>query len=239
MSKAAVFDLDGTLTYGDMYVAFLAYMLRIRPRRVAHCLALPVAALRFALGGLPNAALKSRALAAVLGGCEREGAERDGANFVAGHLDRMVKPQALARIDWHRREGHRLVLASASLDLYAVPIGAALGFADVVCTRLASPGGRITGALEGDNLRGATKLTAVSAVLETAGAELAHAYSDHRSDLPLLQAAQRGVAVDPDAGFAAEALRCGLTVEDWGGRWGRARTVVAALCAAPDRRRHR
>lgn len=236
MSSAAVFDLDGTVTFCDMYVAFVAYVLRKRPHRVLRCMALPALALRFKVGSVPNDVLKSRVLAAVAGGCERAAAEHYARDFIARHLDRMVKPGARARIEWHRREGHHLILASASLDLYAALVGTELGFASTVCTRTASVDGRITGALDGENLRGPAKLAAVRKAAEAVGAEIAYAYSDQRSDLPILLAAGQGIAIDPDARFAAEAVRNGLVVERWGGRWGTARTAIPVFLSSPSLR---
>ena len=76
---------------------------------------------------------------------------------------KMAKPAALGRIGWHRARGHRLVLVTAGLDIYAVPLGLALGFDDVVATRAGWDGGRLTGSLAGPNLRGGRKLDALEA----------------------------------------------------------------------------
>jgi HAD superfamily hydrolase (TIGR01490 family) len=216
-SPVAVFDLDGTVTRRDTYLAYLMYVLQRRGHRVPYCLGLPAAVLQFKRGRLSNDTLKCRFLAAILGGCSRSEIERHTAGFVEICVTRMVKPAARARIARHHRQGHRLVLASASLDVYATALGTRLGFDDVVCTRVAWVADEISGSLAGPNLLSEAKLAAVKEALtmDERGCGLMFAYSDHHSDLPLLLFAKHGVAVDPTPPLAAAAAAYGLRIEKW------------------------
>lgn len=65
----------------------------------------------------------------------------------------LVRPMAERRIAWHKERGHRLVLVSASLDLYLEPITRELGFDDLLCTRLSKNHGVFDGNLDGKNCR--------------------------------------------------------------------------------------
>jgi HAD superfamily hydrolase (TIGR01490 family) len=134
----------------------------------------------------------------------------------------MLRPGALQRIDAHRQAGHRLVLATAGLDIYVEPLARRLGFARALCTRVAwTETGRLSGDLDGGNLRGEQKLTAVRLALAVDGEErptaapFVIAYSDHHSDLPLLRWAGRGVAVNPTTRLASAAAAAGLAIENW------------------------
>ncbi len=64
---------------------------------------------------------------------------------------------ALSRIEQHRKEGARLVLMSASTDLYVPAFGAALGFDEVICTGVRWDGDRLDGHLTTPNRRGTEK----------------------------------------------------------------------------------
>jgi phosphatidylglycerophosphatase C len=216
-SPIAVFDLDGTVTHRDTYLAYLMYVLRRRSRRLPRCLGLPAAVLQFKCGRLSNETLKCRFLAAVMGGCSRTEVEIYTAGFVEICMTRMVKPAARARIARHRRQGHRLVLASASLDFYVEALATRLGFDDTVCTRAAWVTNAIAGSLAGPNLLGESKLAAVKQTLaiDADRREVMFAYSDHHSDLPLLLFAKYGVAVDPTPRLSAAAAVFGLPVERW------------------------
>lgn len=218
-ATAAVFDLDGTITGGDTYVAYLLHVLRHRPHRIARCAGLPLVALRFGMGLAGNDEVKQRFLQAIAGGASRRLIERCTQTFIDPCLTRMARRAAIDRIALHARRGDILVLATAGLDLYAAALGARLGFDHVVATRTAwTADGLLTG-LEGPNLRGAEKLAAVRTVLAAAGVGRPRvvAYSDHHSDLPLLQYADEGYAIDPTPKLAKAAARLGIPVERWSG----------------------
>jgi len=100
-----------------------------------------------------------------------------------------LRPQALARIAWHRAQGHRLVLVSSTLDLYLADLGTQLGFDDVLCSRLESEGDRCTGELEGADCTGAEKRRRLEALLGDLRAHELHVYGDSDGDRELLAAA--------------------------------------------------
>jgi phosphatidylglycerophosphatase C len=210
----AVFDLDGTITRGDTYLAFLIHTLRRRPHRAVRSAELLLAAGRFKLGRLSHDELKSIFLTAIAGGSGRDAMARHVDSFLPHCLRRMIKPEALARIEWHRSRGHRLVLASASVDLYVVRLGAHWQFDATISTRTAWHDGRLTGALDGPNLRGDAKLAAVRDLIGETRPEM-FAYSDHHSDLPLLQFADHAVAVNPTPKLLADSKANGIKVEYW------------------------
>jgi phosphatidylglycerophosphatase C len=216
----AVFDLDGTLTRRDLYLAFLAQALRRHgPARPLRAAALPVLSARFMLRGIGNDQLKTAFLDAILGGRPRGMVEALAADFAERAVAREMKPAALSCLQNHRRAGHKLLLASASLDVYVQPIARLLGFHGAVATRIAwTPDGCVAGTLDGPNLRGAAKLAAVRSELAARWPEVPVrlvAYSDHASDTPLLEAAASAVAVDPTAELARIAGARGWDVVRW------------------------
>lgn len=211
MTTFAVFDLDGTITRGDTFVAYALYVLRRRPWRLLHCLPLAWATPRFALGRIDNDEAKRWLLAAVAGGCRREDIAAFTSAFVAHRAQAMVKPSALRRIAEHAGRGDVLVMATAGLDIYAEALGATLGFAHVLATKAAWRDGRLVFGLDGPNLKGEAKLAAVRALVDRLGGGNTVAYSDHDSDVPLLRWANRGVAVDPHRRLAG----AGFRVEYW------------------------
>ena len=217
----AVFDLDGTITTRDTTAAFLLGYLREHPRRLAGCIALPATAAGFAIGLVDNAGMKRAALRAILRGTDRDEIADWVDRFVPWCLERLVRPVARTRVKAHREAGHRLILASASLDLHVVPIAKALGFAEAICTKVAwTRRQRISGDLDGGNIRAEKKLAAVQRAVSLAESAPRSArviaYSDHHADLPLLRWADQAVAVNPTRRLAAAATIEGIPIEDWG-----------------------
>jgi HAD superfamily hydrolase (TIGR01490 family) len=217
----AVFDLDGTITTRDTTQAYLLGYLRRHPRRLASSLPLAASAFGFAGGLVDRTGLKRAAIRAVLGGAGHDEIVAWTDRFVTWCLQALVRPLARTRIQEHAGAGHHLVLATASLDLHVRPIARALGFSDVICTKVAwTREQRISGDLDGDNMRGDKKLAAVQrAVGLVAPAPrdtVVIAYSDHHADLPLLRWADKAVAVNPTRRLAAAAGIEGIAIEDWG-----------------------
>ncbi len=211
----AVFDLDRTLSRGDTFLAYLAAVLRRRPARLARAWRLPLDTAWHLLGGRDNGWLKERYLRALLGGLPRPALDAHTAAFLARLLAGGLRPAALERLREHQARGDRVLLATASPDLYVEPLAAALGIAEVVCTRTAWSGDTYRGHLVGGNCYGRAKLERVQALVGDGGGGRRIVYSDHHDDLPLLEWADRGVAVSPTRRLARLARARGLEVAAW------------------------
>jgi phosphatidylglycerophosphatase C len=191
----AVFDVDGTLTTRDCVTPFLR---RAAGRRLAtailgHPLAVTAAAAR-----RDRDRLKELACAA-LRGLDVTAYDELGRSFAQEVATNWLRDDTTARLRRHRELGHRVILASASLDAYLGPLGEMLEVDGIVCTRLErGPDGRLTGRLVGENCRGAEKARRVREWLEAAGLADAvlWAYGDSPGDRPLLETADHAVWVD-------------------------------------------
>ena len=95
------------------------------------------------------------------------------------------RPEMLDRLAWHRAEGHRIVIVSASLDSYLGPLAPRLGVDHVISCSLAAADGVLTGTLVGGNVRGAEKVRRLESWLGDAPVEL-WAYGDSAGDDELL-----------------------------------------------------
>ena len=198
----AAFDVDGTLTTGDCVTPFLrrAAGTRLWTTLLRHPLALAAAAAR-----RDRDRLKELACSA-LRGIESTEIEHLGEAFAREVGAGRLRDDTVARLRRHRELGHTVILASASLDPYLVPLGRSLGVDAVVCTVLErGKDGRLTGRLVGANCRGAEKARRVRGWLrehDLADAEL-WAYGDSLGDDDLLALADRplrvdGIRVDPE-----------------------------------------
>ena len=70
-------------------------------------------------------------------------------------VQRHLRADMVQRADWHRTQGHDLVIVSASLGVYLRPIAEQLRFDAVLCTELeVGDDGVLTGRMDGANVRG-------------------------------------------------------------------------------------
>lgn len=185
----AAFDFDGTLTRRDTLFPFLRHVLGdAQVARAAFMLSPTLAA--YALGAINNGIAKERVFMRCLGGMRaddfRQAAE-DFANYV---LPGLLHHEAMQRFDWHRRQGHRCVVISASLDAYVRPWAERAGFDDVIATHLETlDSGHISGKLSGANCFGSEKVRRLQALLGVRDGYTLYAYGDSRGDRELLSSA--------------------------------------------------
>lgn len=188
-----VWDVDRTLTRGDTLILFLREV--VGPTQWASVLRRTAA--ETAWHGASRSYLKARLLRRCLAG--REYAEVLGvAQDYARRLQtRGCRPDAVARWAWHRARGDRLVLASASLELYLEPLAELLGAEHVLATGLQVEAGRLTGAMSTANCRGSEKARRVGDLITDTRPVSVWVYSDSRSDRPSLDLADVATRVRP------------------------------------------
>ncbi|HVA73411.1 MAG TPA: HAD-IB family hydrolase [Acidimicrobiales bacterium] len=179
----AAFDFDGTLVPGDSLPRYLARLLGRRrfASTLSACSPAMLAGYRSSGRDGAKAALLMRAVA----GVEAARAAEVGESL-SRVLAREVRPAMAERLVWHRDQGHRLVLVSASLGLYLQPFGRLTGFDEVIATALeVGPDGLLTGRIHGANVRAAQKAVLLKELL---GADpvTVWAYGDSRGDRELL-----------------------------------------------------
>ncbi|MBU3739326.1 MAG: HAD family hydrolase [Rhodoferax sp.] len=212
----ALFDLDHTLLSGDSDVLWCDFLMA-------------QGLLDEADFGLRNAAMDAAYRAGTV-------APLDYANFYVGtlagrepqawepvrqrFLDQEIAPRipAAARelVRDHQSEGATVVLTTATNRYLTELTALHLGVAHLIATEPEVEQGRFTGRIRGvPNMR-AGKVERLNAWLAEQGRTLATyrsaAYSDSINDLPLLQATDHPVAVDPDPRLRQEAQARGWRI---------------------------
>ncbi len=223
MSDLAVYDLDRTLTRRATYTPFLIHCaLRRAPWRL---LLLPLVALSliaYLARVVDRGTLKEINHRLLLGGSIHP---RDLKPLVDSFAEATVagniRPGARRAIERDRKEGRRLVLATASYRLYADAIADRLGFDDVIGTgSVIGLDERVRSRIEGENAYGEAKLRMIATWVEKSGLTGKHGhvrfYSDHASDAPTFEWADEPVAVNPHGPLERLAKTRGWAIEDWG-----------------------
>ncbi|HEY6452165.1 MAG TPA: HAD-IB family hydrolase [Steroidobacteraceae bacterium] len=192
----AVFDLDGTVTRHDTLMPFVLGCLARRPWRLPRLLLVPPLALHYLIHR-DRGRFKGALIRATLGGLTRAALERCAGRLVPRVLRRGVYAEALEAIAAHRRHGDRLLLLSASVDLYVPLLAQALGIEQTICTRVRwRSDGRLDGRLATANCRGEEKRRCLQALLAREPAARVTAYGNDAADLPHLRLAHEGYLVN-------------------------------------------
>jgi len=184
----ALFDFDGTITSRDSLPLFIRYT-NGPVRLCANGLrALPSLA-GYYLGLLNNNRAKEKLLAAFFQGWSRREMENAGEDFTRQVIDKIIRPEALARIEWHRGQGHRVVVVSASPEEWVRPWAERNGLT-CLATRLEYADEKFTGRFDGLNCHGDEKVCRLNGHLESEpGNFYIYAYGDSGGDRAMLSIA--------------------------------------------------
>lgn len=181
----ALFDFDGTITYRDSLLPFLWQL--FGPLRLsAYALRMSPLLLGYLLRIIPNGIAKERLLGRMLAGMAITQLQAEAQRFATDLLPRIVRPESAERIAWHQAQGHRVIIVSASLELYLRPWAASLNIGDVLATRLGEEQGRATASFEGVNCFGEEKAQRIRDYLGDVDALELYAYGDSRGDTQML-----------------------------------------------------
>src|ERR1035437_2589795 len=196
----AAFDLDGTLTEGGSvfhWLRFIAGDSRVARAALPLLVPLIVGALR---SGHWADSAKERLLQAVLGGRDLEEVAVASREFILHHLQEEVRRDVLARLNWHRDQGHDVVLVSASPQIYVDILVEQFEITGGLGTRLAvDTRGKLTGSYLGKNCRVTEKMRRLNewiAARNYSQEPVIYAYGNSRGDRRLLA----GAAYPFDAG---------------------------------------
>jgi len=212
MPAIAIFDLDKTITRAPTWTRFLIFANRKRPVFLFHLVRILVQGASYKLGLASRDSVKVVSLRS-LSHLSRDELEAAAAAFIEREVRSGLRPGAVEAIRWHAARGDRLIIATASVDLVADKLARALGFHEVIATRLdwSAEGEAPAPRLSGANCYGAEKLKRI----EAHGIERASfAYSDHVSDLDMLLNSDHGIAVNPSSGLRKAAREMNLTIAD-------------------------
>jgi len=126
-----------------------------------------------------------------------------------------IVPRAVERLEWHRMQGHRVVILSAATVYIVAPLAARLSVPDYICTYLEVKDGRLTGRIQEPICYGPGKAVLARRFAAVHGIDLnqSYFYSDGYEDLPMLELVGYPVVVNPDAKLARLAMARGWPVE--------------------------
>lgn len=185
----AAFDFDGTITYCDTLMPFLLH-LSGSLKWLGKMILLSPLFIGFLLRLYSRQEVKEKVLTCFIKGMHIDQLQDAGHAFALGWLQQLVRPEALKRLHWHQKQGHRCILISASLDIYLSPWADQAGFHDLICSSLEEDSsGIVTGKLFGENCRGPEKTRRLSDLLGPLNQYVIYAYGDSKGDKELLAAA--------------------------------------------------
>ena len=193
MPIVAAFDLDGTLSEGGSVFKWLRFLRGSRATCVASLgLAGPLFEGAVRSGHWADEA-KERLFQRLLTGLDARDVTDRSRIFAIGHFEKHGRLSIIERLQWHLRQGHDVVIVSASPQIYVDVVAEELNAAGGLGTRLSVDArNRLTGSYLGKNCRGKEKMRRLREWIDERhpGEEATiYAYGNSRGDRRMLRGA--------------------------------------------------
>ncbi len=179
----ALFDFDGTLTMRETFPDFMRYAVA-RPRLLVGGVLLAPVVFGYRRGWVAGNPTRASIVQVGLRGVDASRLRAQGDAFARDRLPGVLRPEAMARLAWHRERGDRIVVVSGGLDVYLAPWCATQGI-ELLCSVLAERNGRIKG-YAGAQCVGEEKVRRVRALCDPQAYAAIHAYGDTHEDNAML-----------------------------------------------------
>ena len=183
----ALFDFDGTITSKDSLLAFIRFAIGPVKYALTMVAFMPVI-LHYIYLKKNGAKAKQMLLSYLFKGRTRSNLLDTGAKFSSLVLPGLIRPEALEKLQIHQARQDRIVVISASLDLWLKPWCDEHGV-ELICTELAYMDGRFTGSFDKPNCNGQEKVARIRQYLNPEDYSPVFAYGNSRGDLDMLSLA--------------------------------------------------
>lgn len=212
MECAAFFDLDNTIVKGNCGLRCLVRYFFRGDISMLEASRIMKGYLGYVLGSSDPVQFFSTAFR-FLKGKDAKQEEAWCAEYFDRKLSRRLFRQALKLVEWHRKQGHRIVIATNSLSFKIKRVSDIVRPDFMIPSRMEVVEGRFTGRTE-QVAFGKNKAKLVEEYARKQGIDLkkSYAYSDNSSDIPLLGLVGNPVAVNPQMGMRRHARRNGWKV---------------------------
>jgi len=236
---AAFFDYDGTLIAGYSILTFLKERVRRRDLAPAGLLRTTVSLAQSALGQIDSRELISRGIHE-WSGRRLADLETLGEHLFERELRDRIYPEMRARVAEHLRQGHLVAIATSAAPFQVESVARELGIEHVLCTRLETRDGVLTGKSSGPVLWGRAKADAVGEFARRHRVDLrrSYFYADGDEEIALMKAVGHPRPVNPRPLLAESAAREGWPVQRFTSRGmpgpdARLRSALATASAVP------
>ncbi len=185
----AAFDFDKTLSTRDCVLPFLR---EVMPRRRMVGFFKDIPAFLLAGARRDRNRVKSLVTHRCLAGISKREIEAISSSFALRVEANWLRSDTVSKLRWHKDQGHRVGIVSASYVSYLRPIGKSLGVDFVIATELEfDSDDAATGNLVNGNCRGPEKARRLREWITLNGLDGAviHAYGDSMGDRELLEMA--------------------------------------------------
>ena len=185
--KIAFFDFDGTITTDDSLLKFIRFVVGDRRFLLGLVVLSPMLVL-YKLKLIPNYKAKQYMLSWFFKGMSKDSFLKVANEYSLVHIDKILRPKAIEKINWHKNQGHKVVVVSASIECWLRPWCEKNGL-ELIATKLEIKDDIVTGKLLSKNCYGVEKVNRIKEIYNLKDFEYIYSYGDSSGDKQMLELA--------------------------------------------------
>ena len=214
---AAYFDLDGTLLNASSEKTLTGVLARRRPWRIPHAtIAWTLGAtFGFLTGKAPYDALRNRGHLSL---ASWRILEQYSEEIATTYLKERVSPGAWERLEWHRKQGHRLVLVTATVAPMAEAMARVLGMDEVYGCGPETRTGMLSGSERGWSVprrKGKVPIVEQDAEKHEHDLSQCYGYGNTHADSWFMRICGHAIAVNPEPSLEQFAKKNDWEIVHW------------------------
>ena len=185
--KIAFFDFDGTITTDDSLLKFIRFVVGDRRFLLGLVVLSPMLVL-YKLKLIPNYKAKQYMLSWFFKGMSKDAFLKVANEYSLVHIDKILRPKAIEKINWHKNQGHKVVVVSASIECWLRP-WCEKNSLELIATKLEIKDDIVTGKLLSKNCYGVEKVNRIKELYDLEIFDYIYAYGDSIGDKQMLELA--------------------------------------------------
>jgi HAD superfamily hydrolase (TIGR01490 family) len=219
LQQVAAFDLDGTILDGESPLKLTTSLLRHHQLPWHKAIAMGWWGLRYRMRLPQTESTPRELLFSALTEPTVEEVDEEILEIYDKRMRKHIRPGAIREIKRCHDAGMKTVLASASFKPITTQIVSELGLDGQISTIMEERDGHYTGRVVGVPVQGREKQRLLVQYCNDhfgmGNWVIERAYSDHYSDIPMLEMAVTPIIIDPDGKLERVARRRGWEIADW------------------------
>lgn len=182
----AAFDFDGTITTKDTLIDFLCFSFG-RKAFFLGMMKISFVLVLFKLRLISNHSAKEKMFASFFKGMKIKKFTKLCQSYSI-KIDKILNTRAMEKLNWHKHQGHSIVIVSASLENWIVPWAQNNDIHTIIGTQVEISNELITGKFSTKNCYGSEKVNRLLALFPNRKEYQLYTYGDSRGDRELLEA---------------------------------------------------
>lgn len=186
-NRISFFDFDGTITTDDSFIMFIRFV-KGNVKLIGGIIVLSPMLIAYKLKLIPNFKAKEIMFSYFFKSMNKTKFMQVAKEYSLSQIDTILRPKAMEKIAWHKEQGDKIVIVSASMECWLKP-WCDKNHLELIATKLEIKEDVLTGKFLTKNCYGIEKVNRINEIYVLSEYDYIYAYGDSHGDEALLSLA--------------------------------------------------